>query len=279
MSLDPRRHAFRPDLADAALAGKVDAARFVEPSLRRVASPTAALRRRPQADAPLDTEAVCGDGVRVLESTADGWSWVQLASDSYVGYMRSEALGDAGAPPTHRVVVPRTFVYPAADVKAPPVGWLPMGASVAASLHDPRFMRAGPGFVIARHLAPVATNAPDFVAVAETLLGVPYLWGGRTPNGIDCSGLVQLAMRMAGRAVPRDSDMQERELGTPLASQGELRRGDLVFWKGHVGIMRDGTTLLHANGFHMLVASEPLAEAASRTEAATGSLVTSIRRP
>lgn len=279
MSLDPRRHAFRPDLADAGLTGQVEATRFVTPIGRQVAAPACALRRHPRADAPLDTEAVHGDRVRVFDTTEDGWSWVQLEADAYVGYVRSEALRDLGPAPTHRVVVPRTFVYPSPDVKAPPASWLPMGAEVAAALHDPRFMRVDGGFAIARHLAPLSLPAPDYVAVAEMLTGVPYLWGGRTAGGIDCSGLVQLAMRVAGRAVPRDSDMQERELGTPLATNGELRRGDLVFWKGHVGMMRDGTTLLHANGFHMLVASEPLAEAAARTEASSGSLITSIRRP
>ncbi|MBM3526307.1 MAG: SH3 domain-containing protein, partial [Alphaproteobacteria bacterium] len=152
MTLDPRRNAARPDLADAALEGKVAAQRFVAPIIKRIAPSVAALRRKPRDDAPLDTEGLSGEAVRVFDTTADGWSWVQLEADSYVGYMRSDGLGEASiAAPTHRVVVPRTHVYPAPDIKAPPTGWLPMGAEVAASLHDPRFMRVERGYVIARH--------------------------------------------------------------------------------------------------------------------------------
>jgi cell wall-associated NlpC family hydrolase len=133
------------------------------------------------------------------------------------------------------------------------------------------------GFVVEQHLEPLAAVAPDFVAVAERFLCAPYLWGGKSVAGIDCSGLVQVACTMAGIAAPRDTDMQERELGTRLAGIEALARGDLVFWKGHVGIMLDGARLLHANAHHMMTAVEPLAEAVARI-ASRGSSVTSIRR-
>jgi cell wall-associated NlpC family hydrolase len=125
------------------------------------------------------------------------------------------------------------------------------------------------------HLAPVAG---DFVAQAERFLGAPYLWGGRSARGIDCSALVQLALLAAGREAPRDSDMQAALLGTELPARAALRRGDLVFWKGHVGIMRDRDTLIHANAHHMAVAAEPFGPAAARIAAAGGGPVTGRRR-
>jgi cell wall-associated NlpC family hydrolase len=177
------------------------------------------------------------------------------------------------------VRVPRTFVYPRADIKVPPLSWLPMGAQVAGRTHDERFVVTETGgFVIARHVAPIGAHAGDFVGAAESFLHVPYLWGGKTGIGLDCSGLMQVALAAAGRPAPRDSDMQERELGVLLNDDRALRRGDLVFWKGHVGVMRDGETLLHANGHHMQVASEPLAEARARILARDGGDVTAIKR-
>lgn len=279
MKPDPRLDAMRPDLADARLRGHVEAARFVAGTSRVVVAPASALRRRPAHDAPLDSEALHGERVTLFETRDDGWCWVQLAADRYVGYIEATALGEARASPSHRVSVPKTFVYPRADVKAPPLSWLPMGARVAASTHDDRFAVLETGaFVIARHLAPLAVLAPDFVAVAESFLHVPYLWGGKTAMGLDCSGLVQVSLAATGRAAPRDSDMQERELGTLLNDAHALRRGDLVFWRGHVGVMRDGEALLHANGHHMQVASEPLSEARARIAAADGGDVTAIKR-
>lgn len=277
---DPRRHAWRADLADAALAGRVDATRFVAGKAFVLAAPAAALRRHPARDAPLDSEVLAGETLDVFETRADGWSWVQLGRDRHVGYVETAFLAPPGAAPTHRVRVPRSLVYPAADMKAPPVSWLPLGARVAVAAEEGRFLRlARGGFMVARHAAPLdGPPEPDFVAVAEGFLSIPYLWGGKTGLGLDCSGLVQVSLDAAGVAAPRDSDMQQAELGAALPDRGALRRGDLVFWKGHVGVMRDAHMLLHANAHHMLVASETLAEAAARTESRGGGPVVAIRR-
>ena len=274
---DARVNPFRPDLAAGHLRGKVEAARFVEGSPRGIVAPSAPLRRRPAADAPLETEALQGEDVVVYDE-ADGWSWAQLTRDSYVGYLPSAALGPARAT-THRVAALRTHAYPGPSIKRPPRarsrsarGWRlsnspAISRSAADGLH-----------YFARHLAPEGSFAEDFVAVAERFLETPYLWGGRTSEGIDCSGLVQTALTAAGVAAPRDSDMMEARLGSPLAADAPLQRGDLVFWRGHVGVMRDGATLLHANGWHMRVVSEPLAEARARIAANGGGAVTSSRR-
>jgi cell wall-associated NlpC family hydrolase len=280
MSLDPRRHAYRADLADEALRGRVDAARFAAARDFVLAVPATALRRHPTRDAPLESEALAGETVRVFETRADGWSWVQLGRDRHVGYVETATLAPPGAAPTHRLTVPRSLVYPEPDMKTPPLSWLPLGARFAAAAEDGRFLRlARGGFVIARHAAALdAAPAADFVAVAEAFLSVPYLWGGKTGLGIDCSGLVQVALDAAGHAPPRDSDMQQAELGRDVEDRGALRRGDLVFWKGHVGVMRDARTLLHANGHHMLVAEEPLAAAAARTESRGGGPIVAVRR-
>ena len=281
-SLDPRRNAYRADLADRSLEGRVEAARFVEGVPRRISLPVAPVRRRPDADAPLDTEALFGEAVVVFDDAA-GWSWVQVAAGAaaYVGYVPSDALVPAAAP-THRVCVPRTLVFPAPDIKRPPLSFLPMGARVTvtgtAADHNAGYAQLlDGGFVVEQHLEPADAVAPDFVAVAERFLGAPYLWGGKSVAGIDCSGLVQQACAMAGVEAPRDTDMQERELGTRIAGIEALARGDLVFWKGHVGIMLDGVRLLHANAHHMMTAVEPLSEAVARI-AARGSAVTGIRR-
>lgn len=279
MTLDPRRNACRPDLADARLEGRVAATRFVAGVAAEIVAPATALRRHPARDAPLESEALAGEAVTVFETRADGWSWVQLGRDRHVGYVETMVLAPPGAVHTHRLVVPRTLVYPAPDIKTPPVSWLSMGARFAATPHDARFLRlARGGFAIAAHaVAHDAPAAEDFVAVAERFLAIPYLWGGKTGLGIDCSGLVQVALDAAGIAAPRDSDMQEAELGTAVNDRSALRRGDLVFWKGHVGVMRDAETLLHANGHHMQVASEPLAAAETRT-APRGGPITAIKR-
>ena len=202
--------------------------------------------------------------------TTEGWAWVKASADGYVGYVPASSLSREVSSPTHRIAVPWTFMYPAPDIKSAPEVALPLNARLEVIETGERFARLRNGrFVIATHLKPVSASEADFVAVAETFLHAPYLWGGKTAAGLDCSGLLQTALHAAGRACPRDTDMQERELGIALNDLGALRRGDLLFWKGHVGIMVDAVRLLHANGFHMQVVVEP-ADAAIARIAASG---------
>ena len=245
----------------------------------RIIAARAPLGRSPKGDAPLETEALFGESVTVYDEQGE-WAWAQLERDQYVGYLPRAALGAPSAP-THRVAALRTHAYPGPAIKLPPRMALSLGARLTIVDVKGDFAVSEDGLYLwSRHLAELGAPEPDAVAVAERFLETPYLWGGRTSVGIDCSGLVQTALMAAGVAAPRDSDMQEATLGEPIAIDepgAPLKRGDLVFWKGHVGIMRDPATLLHANGWHMKVVSEPLIQAQERI-ASGGGQVTSVRR-
>jgi len=274
---DPRRHAYRLDLAAESLRGLVSAERYAKGELRQVCVPSLPLRREPRFDSRLETEALLGELVTLYDER-EGWAWVQINRDGYVGYMANDGLTANIVSPTHRITALRTYVYPEPDAKAPPLCLLSMNALIAVAIAGEKFFElAGGGFVFAGHAAPVGRFSRDFVAVAEAFVGTPYLWGGRTSIGLDCSGLVQLALEAAGHAAPRDADMQEAELGHLVRKRTPLRRGDLVFWEGHVGIMASATDLLHANAFHMAVEREPFARASRRIKDA-GYEVTSVRR-
>lgn len=273
-ALDPRVNAYLPELADARLRGRVDATRFAEGSLRRVVAAVAPLKRRPHAEAPLDSEVVLGEVVRVFGDTADGWSWCQCAADDYVGFVPTSALGDTEPEPTHRIVALRTFLYPAPDLKLPQRGMLVAGARLALAGEEVRtrgtpyrMLVGGEGAVPAVDVAPVDAPWPeDFVAEAERFVGTPYLWGGRTSLGLDCSGLVQVALALAGRRAPRDADLQAAALGIAVEGGRDagLVRGDLCYWPGHALIVRDADTVIHCSGFHMRVVVEERAVAFAR---------------
>lgn len=280
-TLDKRLTPARPDLAASYLRGQVEAERYVDGITMQVIDVTAPLRSAPSPEAGLDTEALHGERVVVYEQTDEGWSWGQLARDGYVGWLPSNALAGESAKATHRVNALRTFVFPRPDIKSPPIASLSFGCELAMRSEEPSFFAVqNGGFIPKQHIALLSFHESDAVEVARRFLGTPYLWGGKTSAGLDCSGLVQLSLQSTGAECPRDSYMQQA-LGSQVTFTGDetnLLRGDLIFWKGHVGFYAGEGRLLHANAFHMAVAEEPLLEAITRIRAA-GSEVIGIRRP
>ncbi len=278
--LDRRLNAFRPDLADSRLKGQVEAARFGEGRPARVVLPVADMRPSPRGDVGIDTQLVFGEEVRLFDEQC-GWSWVQSVRDGYVGYVPDATLALGRVEATYVVAAARSFVYWRDDMKSPRIEALSMGSAVEVTgfseTRGTRYAELTPdGFMVASHLVPIGECAADYVAVAETLEHAPYLWGGASGFGVDCSGLVQLSMRMAGRNVLRDTDMQEA-LGAAIGADA-FDRGDLVFWKGHVALGVGDGRIVHANGHHMATVIEPLAEAVARIEAAGVGAPTSYRR-
>lgn len=269
MSLPDRRtHVYRDDLADIRLKGRVEARDYVAGTPAHIRLPVVDLKPQPGPDAGTDTQLLRGEDILVFDRR-DGWVFIQSALDDYVGYLPEAAIDHGAAEATHIVCVPRTFAYPGAELKRPPLAALSMGSRLRvvseAETRGTRYLlTAGGEAVIAAHCRPLADMAPaDPVAVALKFLETPYLWGGRSGFGIDCSGLVQLAHQMTGRSAPRDSDMQRDRFGAVI-DISELTRGDLVFWKGHVGLMEDGHTLLHASGHTMSVTREDFGAAVAR---------------
>ena len=277
--LEKRNHAYRTDLADEALRGAVEAARFVKGVAHQIIAPIATLYRTPELSGLQETQVLFGETCRVFEVN-DGFAFVQLDHDSYVGYLAVSTLSTQVETATHTVAVPSTLVYPEPNIKTQIPFTLFLNSPVCVTAQTGNFAALfGGGFVYADHVALLGDTAVDFVGVAERFLHAPYLWGGKSVHGLDCSGLVQISLHAVGRPAPRDADMQEQDLGRHLLVNdlGNLRRGDLVFWNGHVGIMQNDTMLLHANGYHMLTVSEPLAQAVERI-AKTAGLPTAIKR-
>lgn len=281
-TLDPRRNAFRRDLAAKTLEGLVRAERYVAGDPAIVVRSSVPLRKLPDPSRGFETEALFGEPLTIFDE-ASGWAWVQLASDGYVGYVPADALRRGIAQPTHKIHTLGTFVYGAPDIKSPPLLHLAMNALLTVRAENERFLEIeGGAYVYARHATWIDRHARDFVEIAERFIGTPYLWGGRTHLGLDCSGLVQTSLLAAGFIAPRDTDMQQSELGESVEIKDDLEglaRGDLVFWKGHVGIMIDGVLMVHANAHHMQVAIEPLYEATQRIKKAAGDIVAVKRLP
>lgn len=280
LRLDKRLNLYRDDIAAAHLRGEVDARQFVDGEDMQVKQAVVPLLRAPEANAPMETQLIFGEVFRVYEEK-DGWAYGQSAQDDYVGYVEQKALAPRLYRPTHVVAALRSFIYPKADLKTRPAQPLGLNAKVkvvSASGEYSEIERGG--FIFTAHLAPVGAYVRDFVSVAEELRGTPYLWGGRDSLGLDCSGLVQACLERAGISSLRDTDMQEATLGEPLPEPinfTTLKRGDLIFWKGHVGIMLDGEYLIHANAFHMRVDVERLDIAMTRIARSAGH-VTSVKR-
>jgi cell wall-associated NlpC family hydrolase len=273
---DPRLTPARGDIAAKYLEGKVAAARFVEGETFEVAEAIAPLRERPVADAALLTQALKGERVTVYDRSGEGWAWGQLNGDGYVGWLPDAALVRPQAGPTHKVSALRTFAFPGPSIRLPPVDVLVMGSTLVIAREDDAFAVTHDGLFLPKpHVSALGHNEPDFVAVAERFAGTPYLWGGKSSLGIDCSGLVQVSLNAAGIGCPRDSDMQQAALGRPLdmAQQNKLQRGDLLFWKGHVAIARDHQTIVHANAFHVATVIEDTDAAIARIKKAGNGLV------
>jgi len=277
---DPRLTPARPDLAAKYLEGKVAAARFVAGETFEVIDALAPLRQAPSSNAELMTQALRCERVTIYDRNGEGWAWGQLEADGYVGWLPDAALGKPGSTPTHRVTAIRTFAFPGPSIKLPPVETLVMGSALTVARADGAFAVTREGWHLPRqHVAAIGHRETDFVAVAERFLGTPYLWGGKSSFGIDCSGLLQVSLNAAGIGCPRDSDMQQDGLGKLLdATEAKrLRRGDLLFWKGHVAIARDADSIVHANAHHMATVVEDMRGAIARIKAA-GSELVAIKR-
>jgi cell wall-associated NlpC family hydrolase len=277
---DPRLTPARPDLAAKYLEGKVRAARFVTGEAFEISEALAPLRSAPSSDAELATQALKGERVTIYDRNGEGFAWGQLNSDGYVGWLPDRTLAKPGAAPTHKVTALRTFAFPGPSIKLPPVDTLVMGTTVTVTREDGAFAVTREGLYLPRqHVGRVDEMQADFVAVAERFVGTPYLWGGKSSLGIDCSGLVQVSLNAAGTGCPRDSDMQRDGLGRTLdaAESRKLQRGDLIFWKGHVAIVRDAETIVHANAHHMATVVENSRDALARIKAAIGD-ITAIKR-
>ena len=271
---DPRVNPWRDDLAAEHLRGEIDAPVYARGHDRAVIAPVTALRRAPAHGAMMDTQLLLGEKFRVYEERGP-WVWGQAQSDDYVGYVLAEDLG-VDIATTHRVTALRSFIYTDPDIKSRPLMAVSMGAHVRVTRVEGAFAVLADGsYIFADHIDVETAHARDFVQVAERFIGVPYLWGGRESLGLDCSALVQSSLSMCGHACPRDSDMQEAVLGAPVS--GDLVRGDLVFWKGHVGILQNANTLLHANATHMCVVSEPFVPVTKRIRETAGD-IRQIRR-
>jgi cell wall-associated NlpC family hydrolase len=260
--LDPRVHAVRPDVADIALADRVFAPHYARATDCHCLAPATPVLGTPRADGQAVSQLLMGEAFAVLDVTG-GWAWGYRREDRYVGYVAADAVGPATAP-THLVSAPLALVFAAPDIKSPVAARWPMGARFAGEIADGGFVACAEGFVHQRHVRLIDSVESDPVSVAERLIGQPYLWGGRGGGGIDCSGLVQLALESCGKPCPRDSDQQRDELGQDIPAEASLRRGDLIFLPGHVGMMMDEERLIHANAHWMAVTVEPLAGVLSR---------------
>lgn len=281
-NLDPRIHAFRPDLADGRLRNKVQADRYVEGTEWQVRAPFVSLRAAPDRAAMLHTQLLTGESVSLFDEQ-DGWAWVQNQADGYVGYLPVDDLRPDLQRPTHKVGALRTFLYAEPDIKSRALDMFHFGAKLRVDGQQRNFVQVGNGWVFVDHLMVLRAAEDDYVTTAYQFVGSPYLWGGRTSLGLDCSALVQLCLQQAGVDCPRDSDQQQQRLGELVTTDADasyaFKRGDIVFFPGHVGIMLDGEQLLHANAHHMLCVHEPIGDVLERNRRSDDSFrITAVKR-
>ena len=274
-NFDKRITPARPEVAAAHLKGKIEAARFVEGEVRQVDRGRTSLWNSPDSPKSQDSELLFGECFTVYDRLR-GWCWGQSALDGYVGWVNGDDLTEVFSPGDTHVAALMTPLLTKPDLKTPVWDLLPLNAKVTIISRENGYACIAPNlYVYEKHLVP-GHAAGDWVAVAERFVGVPYVWGGKTAMGLDCSGLIQTALQAVGKSAPRDTDMMEAALGEPV-TLSRVRRGDLIFWKGHMGVMLDENRLLHANAFHMVVAIEPVTDAIARIEQVAGP-VTSIKR-
>jgi cell wall-associated NlpC family hydrolase len=277
---DPRLTPARPDLAAKYLEGKVKATRFVTGEVFEISEAVAPVHSDPSSQAEQVTQALKSERITIYDRNGEGWAWGQLNGDGYVGWVPDRVLSPPSDAPTHRITAIRTFAFPGPSIKLPPVDTLMLGTTLTVIREDGVFAVTSDGqYLPSQHIGGLDRHESDFVEVAERFIGTPYLWGGKSSLGIDCSGLVQVALNAAGTGCPRDSDMQRDSLGRALDAleSKKPQRGDLIFWKGHVAIVRDANTLVHANAHHMATAIENTNDAIARIKA-TGCDVTAIKR-
>jgi cell wall-associated NlpC family hydrolase len=260
---DPRTTLAREDLADQALEGVLAAKRYRATTPYQCIQFSAGVRKAPDLHAEQTDQLIFGEVFDVLEQK-NGWAWGRARRDGYVGWVEAAALDVEVIAPTHRVSALRTYAFPEPSPMSAPPFMITLNSLVTVEAREGRFLKAArAGWIVDAHLSELTEFERDPVAVAERHLGAPYQWGGRESLGLDCSGLVQQALFACGRACPRDTDLQEAALGRTIA-RADLRRGDLVFWDGHVAWMVDKERVLHANGHQMEVGVEPLAAVQER---------------
>lgn len=279
-AFDPRTTPVREDLVAAHLADRFPRPRRAEGETRQVGVPVLPLAFATGAEARRESELLFGEGFTVYDE-ADGWAWGQSALDGYVGWVPAAGLTAEIVATSHLVAVPASHLYPVPDLKRRPTARLGFASRVGVVDERAGFAEiAGGGWLYARHLAPLGRPAEDYVATGLNLLGVPYLWGGRSVDGLDCSGFLQLVLQRAGIPCPRDTDQQAAAVGTALAMPDDpavLGHGDLAFFPGHVGIVLEGGRFLHANAFDMAVSVHRLADVLERADAA-GQGLNAVRR-
>ena len=276
MSFDPRVTLARGDLAARELEALVAADRYADRRRYVCAKPAAGLLREPDAGAEQVDQLLCGEGFDVVDEQG-GYAWGQARRDGYVGFVELSALKPADRTPNMKLSALRSYAFEAPSIKSRALGPYSLGSLLDIEEREGRFARAaGIGWFVEDHLAEIGVFETDPAAVALRYLGTPYLWGGRESLGLDCSGLTLQAFGACGIALPRDTDQQA--LGGRAVAQGELARGDLVFWKGHVAVMLDGETIVHANAHHMATATEPLSATRARYVAAGVGEPTAFRR-